>query len=942
MSSKPNRLCWLVAAVAGALRPEFFLEVGRVVRAETTVKQTWDENLQRRRQCRDLLEFIVSDYAGWRLARARPRTMVRLAYQVYGMNEQWDPGHRVGGGMRKACGFRTGSMDYSPPSALRGPFLQLLRFHPRLGEQFVLRVVNEATRRSVAMPDETLLADESIEVFLNIDGRQIIQFADQGWWRCYRGFSPYCDVVECALMAVEKWLLEDIGRRRPGDLEPIMKRLISFSENVAITAVAASVACVHWWHCSKITAALLECWPLLRLDRWRAMNDRTQGRSRDFGWPKDEALYVEERRRSNTLPHRQENLEHLIVKTQFGPGREDIWPVLDMFNAELAGVPLEKMTEELQTARLILHRIDSRNLRGAPSTGHPGVTIYQPVPPAPDLQEHLEESERAMREKMLPMELWTWAHQILDPIGPKSSDAHCWREMFSRARSLNSTNVETEKIMAAGDAPAMVAAACLLEVQTELCDEERSWCVAQVTRVLLNQAHLTEWRLGTMLTGWEAEAAAARACGSLCASAHDGPEQIAIRRATAIALTHPEERVRSAAAEALGRIPTDSSLNLSACELIIRHARFSREVDLRHRGPKRLPYEQIRSWESRCSEIHSEILEKTRTLRERFTSLEPPDLRKLALFYPRGSEEELHLPTLIEIILNHKSPTVTALFGRVRNWLSIQFVDESYHGSLDRKFAADSWRSQDGSLSRSNPVNTGKVARLFARRVLTLPPKDALNIFGPLFARARIAHLRGMAGEFLKDLCIALDDHGKGNCLAFWKVWEGFVVSAADLGAHFNDTEYWQVRRVSKSAANRAFGALVAAVFLNGMHFQSDQKWPPCEEELHRFETAFDAFQVFAVNAYIAFIGTVGGGLLPAAWLPIFKCVRLANERLGDSLLNSASRRHLLRLLGEEVSLRRVASDDQETWHAIRFLLDVLADAGLAEAFRLREQVARI
>jgi hypothetical protein len=49
----------------------------------------------------------------------------------------------------------------------------------------------------------------------------------------------------------------------------------------------------------------------------------------------------------------------------------------------------------------------------------------------------------------------------------------------------------------------------------------------------------------------------------------------------------------------------------------------------------------------------------------------------------------------------------------------------------------------------------------------------------------------------------------------------------------------------------------------------------------------------------------------------------------------------LLRLLGKEASFHRVPDADQQTWTAILHLLDVLADAGFAEAFRLRESVAR-
>jgi len=48
-----------------------------------------------------------------------------------------------------------------------------------------------------------------------------------------------------------------------------------------------------------------------------------------------------------------------------------------------------------------------------------------------------------------------------------------------------------------------------------------------------------------------------------------------------------------------------------------------------------------------------------------------------------------------------------------------------------------------------------------------------------------------------------------------------------------------------------------------------------------------------------------------------------------------------LRLIGKEASLNRVPDEDRATWGAIVYLLDVLVDAGIAEAFRLRESLAR-
>jgi hypothetical protein len=64
-------------------------------------------------------------------------------------------------------------------------------------------------------------------------------------------------------------------------------------------------------------------------------------------------------------------------------------------------------------------------------------------------------------------------------------------------------------------------------------------------------------------------------------------------------------------------------------------------------------------------------------------------------------------------------------------------------------------------------------------------------------------------------------------------------------------------------------------------------------------------------------------------------------ENAGRSFLRGTSAGHLLRLIGKEASLHRVPDEDRATWNAIIYLLDVSADAGIAEAFRLRESLAR-
>ena len=300
------------------------------------------------------------------------------------------------------------------------------------------------------------------------------------------------------------------------------------------------------------------------------MNDQTLG---GWGaWRGEQSIYLDERRVANTLPHRREHLEHMILKAQLGPGRTHIFPVLDALNAEIAQIPSNNVTDEVQTARLILHRIDARNLRAEASPDVPGQVLLEPSPPPPELQQHLDATAEQMRSNWRPMELQNWASQILEPLGISPPQPERWREFLEKAREFDPGSIDAERALAFGDAPTLVAAVCLRDHHGELTSVERGWCISQITGPLLAQAQLTVWNSGALLTMWQAECAAARVCGMLMATSATVDAEIA--EATAIALTHPEKRVRVAAAEGLGHSTSDSIVQVRACELLIQHSRY--------------------------------------------------------------------------------------------------------------------------------------------------------------------------------------------------------------------------------------------------------------------------------------------------------------------------------------------------------------------------------
>lgn len=936
-SASANRLCWLVSAVAGALDPVFFHRVAKTALADRRKIGYDSADRELNRQCRELFRYITISYEGWTLARSHPKTMVRLCLQAYGLKDEQRNGRNNGWSQSSYCGLAAQDHDFEPPSAFRGPFLELLRNSPSLGEQFLLHLINVATFRWSESVESHSMFEPHGEIEIKVMGETLQQTASEGWWRCFRGYSPLHSSLECALMALEKWLLEDVGTKEDQDLESTLLRLISASANVAVTAVVCSVAGVYWWRCGEVAATLLRSWYLMDLDRRRWINDRSVTKLRSFS--DGNSIHAIERQHSNSLSQRGDHLEGFIFRAQFGTGKESIQKVIDEYLNDLKGIEDGDESDEIKIVRLILHRIDLRNATANEAEGRPGYVCIQPVPPPPDLQAHLEIADKELTRKQEPMEMYLWAEQILEPLASGTSKPEKWREMLQAARLLDHNTVDPETITAFIDAPALVAAACIEEFWGELPKDDQSWCAGIVIELLFRSRDIFPGEPAMMLKSWREESAAAFACSVLIASELDGGEfTLKVRKALAIALTHPEKRVRLAAAKGIGTHTGRSDLPECACILLIKHARLLRAVDLRHRGPRKAPYPNCVTWSDHIEVMRSEVTMETRLLRDQFTNGIFATGLSLSLYYPLGAEEEENIPVMLTCLLNTAPKIRTPFFGRIRGWLAIQFTDESSRRHRDRIYSADLWRNDHGP-ARLNHVNVGEVSRIIARFALGLSENDACLFYRPSLKPSRLACMGDKSGEFLKDLCVTMDLGGSAE--VFWAIWDEHLRSCIEIGGKLHDGEHWKLQRVKPSAVFHSFCGLVSTLFLNRMHFSADQKWPPIDGRLDRFQIVFNGFHGYALNSYVEFINSVGGGLLPAAWPDISKVVSGLVVKIGKHLLTQNSQSRLLRQIGKEVSVRRISGSDQITWGAIRDLLDILIDEGFSEAFRLREIIAR-
>jgi hypothetical protein len=161
-------------------------------------------------------------------------------------------------------------------------------------------------------------------------------------------------------MVLESWLL-GICDTDNADVENLLIKLLRESNNVAVTAVVASICNAHPEKAGRAGLAVLTCREFFAMDRARMVREAAApGGQADLipTYGVEDKIYDDERRSSAALPHRKHDLETLVIKLQLGEHRHAVRQILDGYRAALPEP--EAQTDEDRLWRLALHRMDVR------------------------------------------------------------------------------------------------------------------------------------------------------------------------------------------------------------------------------------------------------------------------------------------------------------------------------------------------------------------------------------------------------------------------------------------------------------------------------------------------------------------------------------------------------------------------------------------------------
>ena len=426
-------------------RKRIFGIIASVPKAESAnflylVDQAWSKSGWRNTLL-DELRQILTGPSGLPACRDHPEEMAKFVMSLRLIPEQgldtieygtsFDSESKFGLRVAAKAGFRHFS-------AFCGPFLGLLKHHPKIGLRLVLDLLNHAGDMYGSQ-----CKDPIQRMMISVPGHgKVEQWANDRLWLAYRGMSEVPHLLMCALMALEYWLLVLCEGRHP--VEPLLLEILEASNNVMTTGVVASVCTAYPDLGGGVTQTLLGSQYCIELDGSRRKKEGHIQTLRYAAANRQEKYFDDERKRSDALPHRQRDLELLARELQ-SQKREE--PTSD---GEGGG-----LTPPSDADKANAHHQD----RGIPK------------------------AENMRTDASTPLYDWGLKRWRRD-FG--KGNAEPWQRILTLARDGAERYVESEWVHFTKNGPPVVAAVCVRDHWGEMSADERRWCtnalVAEVER----------------------------------------------------------------------------------------------------------------------------------------------------------------------------------------------------------------------------------------------------------------------------------------------------------------------------------------------------------------------------------------------------------------------------------------------------------------------------
>jgi hypothetical protein len=796
--------------------------------------------------------------------------------------------------------------DSYPASAIRGPWMHLLRVHPRKALDCFIKVFNHSVDW-YAHPRLHDRLEPPWEVELTFaDGTTKKEWANTRLWGLYRGTSMGPHVLESLLMALENWLLE-FGKQNPAQLDAVLVDILRRSDSAALAAVVASAATAYPHASGEALLVLLSARDYVEIDRSRLAAEpqlsTLPGMFPTFRT--DHEIYDAERKAANALPHRAHDLEAAVANLQLGPLAPRVHAILDRHLAALP--PKEQQKERDRIWRLAIHRMDLRQYTVSETPGPelPGAkpgepprryVRLEPKPPDADVQAMVDEGTARFAAMNARLGVHVWGFQAFRRENGEY-DPSQWADKLDEARSMDR---ETDHKDGSRHGPGFVAAVCIRDHWDEMSPDQRDWCVDVVCSEVLRHGEQPDHIERVQRNSMAADRASAFVLALLLGKTLPDAQMQRVRQAFAAALTHPVDEVRMYATWSIDEQfwATNRAIALCCVNAIATEAAL---ID------KAWEAEENRRYDERCD--LGEIITEART-----------SVR--ASFWQDGAiAEDAHstidtterfgadATTRILIILGRipQDPLAIAAFARASKTLVGWWKsgDDRDH-RRDRKFHTES-----------------DVSQRLQEFLLRTTPEAAREVLDPVLgaidrhSRELQAIMQGVTG--IQD----------SNPITpqYWLLWGLFAdaVKRAKWIPHLGDE-------------HPEGSELLSAVFLTAFWKDNVRHWRFLDGYAHLVDALFEALPPTSIvlDDYVRFLYHIGERSLPEAFVRIADALRRGNAQ---EMLEKTNTVFLLEVLlqrhvyGRPLELK----SDRRVREAVLSILDSLVETGSSAAFRMRD-----
>ena len=538
---------------ADRLEQEFLRLLFKIPHAATDqvaalIRSAMANELVREYHSRTVLEHVTKSIECQPLCAHLPDLVIEVAETKWRLRPEDQSRYRSHPGLDELFGFEDSvHFKYFPESALQGPFTFLLASHPDVAVDFIVRLANQAALSY----SQSEIGDEVCSVQLpTVNGSRPL-VASPRLWALYRGMMPGPQVLECALMSLEAWLLSQA--KQGNDIRKLFRKILDASSSAGTVAVLASVAVAYPEAVGDEVLPLLGVQEFYRWDFERSHQESLHGTDMRsmLGVPTRgiDEIYYQERKDSAALPHRRSNLEELAFRLQWTSLRDRVWSILDNFYKALP--PEEEQSKAEKLWRIALHRMDARHFK-AEEGREPGQVILTPSEPAPDLQQYIAKAEENLAPTNRRMRLAMWGMTRFREEAQSTDAFPDWHDALREAQALwEQQPSETDETSLGMSGPCFVAAYLIRDHYTELKSSEVEWCRRLVIEEILRKDAERAFETRISKNPFDGSRPCAGVLPLLLKSEVDSQIRSQVEECLAVAVTHTSEEVRDYAAEGI-------------------------------------------------------------------------------------------------------------------------------------------------------------------------------------------------------------------------------------------------------------------------------------------------------------------------------------------------------------------------------------------------------